>query len=76
MGEGGEKVIGPVDPMKVPRFAGPATYARLPTLDAVGRAEVAILGVPFDSGVVVTAIAAANIVYELLCLFAAANAKP
>ena len=38
--------------MQVPRFAGPATYARLPALDAVGTAEVAILGVPFDSGVV------------------------
>jgi len=52
MGDGGDKVIGPVDPMQVPRFAGPATYARLPALDAVGKAEVAILGVPFDSGVV------------------------
>lgn len=52
MGEGDEKVIGPVDPMQVPRFAGPTTYARLPTLDEVGKAEVAILGVPFDSGVV------------------------
>src|SRR6266581_3505051 len=52
MGDVGDKVIGPVDPMQVPRFAGPATYARLPALDAVGKAEVAILGVPFDSGVV------------------------
>ena len=47
-----EKVVGPVDSMQVPRFAGPATFARLPTLDSVGQAEVAILGVPFDSGVV------------------------
>ena len=38
--------------MQVPRFAGPATFARLPALDAVGKAEIAILGVPFDSGVV------------------------
>jgi agmatinase len=38
--------------MQVPRFAGPATYARLPALDAVGSAAVAILGIPFDSGVV------------------------
>ena len=44
--------MGPVDSMQVPRFAGPTTYARLPTLDSVGKAEVAILGVPFDSGVV------------------------
>src|ERR1700720_3235025 len=53
-GDGGSRdhVVGPVDPMQVPRFAGPTTYARLPTLDAVGRAEIAILGVPFNSGVV------------------------
>jgi agmatinase len=47
-----DDVVGPVDSMQVPRFAGPATFARLPTLDAVGKAEVAIVGVPFDSGVV------------------------
>jgi agmatinase len=52
MGGRGDDVVGPVDPMQVPRFAGPTTFARLPTLDAVGKAEVAILGVPFDSGVV------------------------
>jgi agmatinase len=42
---------GPVDASVVPRFAGIATFARLPRLDEVGRAEVAIVGVPFDSGV-------------------------
>jgi agmatinase len=42
---------GPLDPLKVPRFAGPSTFARLPRLDEVERADVAILGVPFDSGV-------------------------
>ena len=47
-----EDVVGPVDPMQVPRFAGPATFARLPTLDSVEKAQVAIVGVPFDSGVV------------------------
>jgi agmatinase len=47
-----DDVVGPVDPMEVPRFAGPATFARLPTLDSVKEAYVAILGVPFDSGVV------------------------
>jgi agmatinase len=47
-----DDVVGPVDSFQMPRFAGPTTFARLPTLDAVGRAEVAILGVPFDSGVV------------------------
>ncbi len=35
----------------MPRFAGPATFARLPTLDEVGSADVAVVGVPFDSGV-------------------------
>ncbi|HKA66706.1 MAG TPA: agmatinase [Solirubrobacterales bacterium] len=49
--EGGQP-IGPVDALAVPRFAGPATFARLPTLEQVGRAAVAIIGVPFDSGVV------------------------
>ncbi|MEO3790626.1 agmatinase [Nonomuraea sp. B10E15] len=42
---------GPVDASQVPRFAGPDTYARLPRLDQVERADVAIVGVPFDSGV-------------------------
>src|SRR5437899_9427787 len=47
-----DAVVGPDNPIEVPRFAGAATFARLPTLDAVGKAEVAIVGVPFDSGVV------------------------
>ncbi|MFD9944884.1 agmatinase [Nonomuraea sp. NPDC059023] len=42
---------GPLDSSKIPRFAGPATFARLPRLDEVGRADVAVVGVPFDSGV-------------------------
>jgi len=45
------EVIGPADATRVPRYAGPATFARLPTLETVGRADVAVLGVPFDSGV-------------------------
>ncbi|GAB3879782.1 agmatinase [Kibdelosporangium lantanae] len=47
----GVGVIGPVDSSVVPRFAGPATFARLPRLDQVERADVAVVGVPFDSGV-------------------------
>ncbi len=43
--------VGPPDARRVPRFAGPETFARLPRLDEVERAAVAILGVPFDSGV-------------------------
>ncbi len=43
--------LGPVDATRVPRFAGPATFARLPRLDEVAHADVAVVGVPFDSGV-------------------------
>src|SRR3954447_23013694 len=42
---------GPVDSSRVPRYAGPATFARLPRLDEVGAADVAVVGVPFDTGV-------------------------
>jgi agmatinase len=45
------KPIGPPDARRIPRFAGPATFARLPHLEEVELAAVAILGVPFDSGV-------------------------
>jgi guanidinobutyrase / D-arginase len=48
---GDPKPRGPVDPLVVPRFAGPSTFARLPGLDEVGRCDVAVVGVPFDSGV-------------------------
>ncbi|HYJ55769.1 MAG TPA: agmatinase [Mycobacterium sp.] len=43
--------VGPIDASKTPRFAGPAAFARLPRLDQVPRADVAVVGVPFDSGV-------------------------
>jgi agmatinase len=43
--------IGPVDPAVVPRFAGLATFARLPQLDRLDHADVAVVGIPFDSGV-------------------------
>ncbi len=46
-----DSAVGPVDATVVPRYAGPATFARLPRLDEVARADVAVLGVPFDSGV-------------------------
>jgi agmatinase len=42
---------GPVDATVTPRYGGPATFARLPRIDEVERADVAIVGVPFDSGV-------------------------
>ena len=46
-----DEPVGPVDATRVPRYAGPPTFARLPRLDEVGRADVAVVGVPFDSGV-------------------------
>jgi agmatinase len=43
-------VVGPVDARRVPRYAGSGTFARLPAQGDVSRAEVAVLGVPFDAG--------------------------
>ncbi|MGY1813342.1 agmatinase [Blastococcus sp. SYSU D00820] len=43
--------VGPVDASVVPRFAGPATFARLPRVDEVGDVDVAVVGIPFDAGV-------------------------
>lgn len=43
--------VGPTDGTKVPRFAGPATFARLPRRDQVSACDIAVVGVPFDSGV-------------------------
>jgi agmatinase len=45
------RAVGPVDPWRVPRFAGIATFARLPMLEDLGKADVGVVGVPFDSGV-------------------------
>jgi len=43
--------VGQVDATVVPRYGGEATFARLPRLDEVTQADVAIVGIPFDSGV-------------------------
>lgn len=43
--------VGPVDSTRIPRYAGPATFAQLPRADQVPGTDVAVLGVPFDSGV-------------------------
>ena len=43
--------VGPVDATRVPRYGGPPTFARLPRLDEVSRADVTVVGLPFDSGV-------------------------
>jgi agmatinase len=45
------RVIGPTDSSVVPRFAGPATFARLPRIDqTVADVDIAVVGVPFDAG--------------------------
>src|SRR5215211_770371 len=44
----GSDPVGQVDALAVPRFAGVRTFARLPTLAEVGRADVAVVGAPFD----------------------------
>lgn len=41
----------PPDASLVPRFVGPDTFARTARLDEVSSADIAIVGVPFDSGV-------------------------
>ena len=42
--------VGPVSGTEVPRFAGAATFARLPAIDQVSDFDVAFLGAPFDGG--------------------------
>jgi len=44
-------VTAQVDALQVPRFAGFSTFARLPRLQDVSRHDIAVVGVPFDSGV-------------------------
>lgn len=43
--------VGPVDASQTPRYAGIASYAKLPMLHEVEAADIAIMGVPFDAGV-------------------------
>ena len=45
-----KKTIQPLDGTKVPRFAGPSTFARLPEIRDVDKCDIAIVGVPFDAG--------------------------
>jgi agmatinase len=49
--DGGAEPIGQIDTTKTPRYAGPPTFALLPRLDEVARADVTVVGIPFDSGV-------------------------
>jgi agmatinase len=48
--EASPQPVGPVDGRLVPRFAGAATFARLPEIDRVSDYDIAVLGVPFDNG--------------------------
>jgi agmatinase len=41
----------PEDSMKSPRFTGPSTFARLPYVRTLEDVDLAIAGVPFDTGV-------------------------
>jgi len=43
--------VGPVDASVYPRYAGIATFARLPRIEEVPEADIAIVGIPFDTGV-------------------------
>ena len=43
--------IGQVDATKMPRYGGLSTFALLPQLIEVTSADIAIVGIPFDSGV-------------------------
>jgi agmatinase len=41
----------PEDSLQSPRFTGPSTFARLPHVRTLEEVDVAIVGVPFDTGV-------------------------
>jgi agmatinase len=41
----------PADSLMSPRFTGPTTFARLPHVQTLDDVDVAMLGVPFDTGV-------------------------
>lgn len=43
--------IGPADASKTPRYAGLSTFARLPRMEDVGEVDIAVVGIPFDTGV-------------------------
>lgn len=50
-GADGVERVGPVNAAEVPRWAGNGTFARLPRLDEVEKADIVIAGMPWDSGV-------------------------
>ncbi len=46
-----ENPVGALDATRVPRFAGPGTFARIPRIDEVADYDIAVLGLPFDGAV-------------------------
>jgi agmatinase len=46
-----DQPVQPVDGTVVPRYAGFSTFARLPRIDDVPAYDVAVVGIPFDTGV-------------------------
>ena len=46
-----DDVKGQADGQAIPRYAGLTTFARLPRREDVTRCDVAVVGIPFDSGV-------------------------
>lgn len=51
VGGTGSVIVGQVNGLEVPRYAGLSTFARLPRLEDVPSYDVAVVGIPFDSGV-------------------------
>lgn len=49
--DAGGEPKGQLDGLSIPRYAGLATFARLPRIEDVARYDAAVVGVPFDSGV-------------------------
>lgn len=43
--------VGQVNAAQIPRWAGTGTFARLPRLDEVDKADIVVAGMPWDSGV-------------------------
>ncbi|MBJ7337381.1 agmatinase [Mycolicibacterium sp.] len=46
-----DDIMGQADGQAIPRYAGLTTFARLPRREDVTRCDVAVVGIPFDSGV-------------------------
>ena len=62
---------GPPDALLTPRYAGVKTFARCPLVESPEDVDVAVLGIPFQP----TAVAAANIAFELLTLDVVASVE-